>query len=413
MRPRLSPYLLPLVLTLGVLVLHLERASLLNGNQGPVLRVAEAERVAVIRQFVELHESSPSSAPMTSWLVRGVQRLLGGDLWWSFVLTGFALLFFAGMALHRASGPCGEASPEPALTQLLFYGSFSNLFVYFVPVRGYDEPLQLTCLFLALCVWRKRPVSVALLLSLATMAAQSTLLLLPGWVAFMYVYQPRPVRDFLPTLWPVAVPVTVYSAHALLSPGAATASALMGWGFNFQSPAHSLESILSVFLAFGPVGCLALWRGLSVRRRASPVERAAAVAAAVAFSINTPWVLLFAQAREARLLALPLVFLWPLAGHAAVDMARRVAHRHPGARTKLAVAGALLTFVGCYLAFCPVVARVYQATCDGYYAGYQRYLAALLAAIAAVLVWVVIARLHEGELDNKSADMMPAMHDVS
>ena len=110
-----------------------------------------------------------------------------------------------------------------------------------------------------------------------------------------------------------------------------------------------------------------------------------AQAALLTAAINTPIVFVSASAREARLFALPLVFLWPFLGAYAL-------HAWQSARThcrhlfhRMGAAKRIIYLFSIAMAFFAVVKAVnaYTPTASGYFdIGYRVYLALILSSAA-------------------------------
>jgi hypothetical protein len=82
--------------------------------------------------------------------------------------------------------------------------------------------------------------------------------------------------------------------------------------FNFGSLQQSSETIISLFLASGII-VYALYHYI-VSGLSTAFDKKVLLAFLITSAINIPLVLLGARAREVRLFAFPLVFMWPFAG---------------------------------------------------------------------------------------------------
>jgi hypothetical protein len=118
------------------------------------------------------------------------------------------------------------------------------------------------------------------------------------------------VSYLLSALVAIAAYLSLMSAtgHTLLDSGSTNFLHL-----NFGTRRAAVETTFNLFISLGIPGLVALlyWRR---RPRPTGVDRAFLAAFAVALLVNHPVVCFAAVAAEMRLLALPLVFVWPLAG---------------------------------------------------------------------------------------------------
>ena len=222
-----------------------------------------------------------------------------------------------------------NVSPKNALLSLpIFYGSFTILFSFFRSIYTYDEPLQYCFIFLSLLLIHKQKWSLAsITLFVALLARETTVFLYPA-IFFYFAKQQTPLKTFLTSFdgWKkicyLSVPLVAFLFTEQL---VLRAKNLAGghldyfvtnrfthWHYNIQNSQFALETIISIFLTLAlPLLLLIFYRN---RSSASTEDRKLIKAFLLTAVINTVIVLVSARAREARLFALPLVFLWPLLG---------------------------------------------------------------------------------------------------
>ncbi|MGB7393958.1 MAG: hypothetical protein WA913_06160, partial [Pricia sp.] len=220
---------------------------------------------------------------------------------------------------------------------------------------SYDEPLQYCFIFLALiALIRKRWFSFVPFFTLALISRETSMLLLPALVCFAPGLNLRFKlfsKAHLKLCVPVLLPLLLYGVYMVIfisSRDQLEATRIeMGSRFscfleNFESTENTLESMISLFLALGPFVYLTFFgrkqntnvslnnttvTGSEIDRNAGSHPKTVtglkgsmitvsqkrwASAFLLTAIINTPLVILTAFARETRLFALPLFFVWPV-----------------------------------------------------------------------------------------------------
>jgi hypothetical protein len=367
---------LALALALGHLFLHLNRPSTLSGNNGWQRTTAE-QRLAVVTDTVVFNETIPYNAKrvLATTSVRGLQRLTG-DLWLAYITFVALSTFAAGVSLWLAMGRLQLSTAEAVAGLLLYFTSFSVLFSHFTPIYSYNEFLLYLCLFAAVAFMGTHPLRVALLFCLAMLARETCLLLVPGAAVAAYWASAR--TGLKARLAAAATILVVPAGFYLLAfvalmrfPDVPGRFDTLWW--NFGDVPHAVESLLSLPLALGVALPLAIyaarrWRSLST------IEQALLLAFFVSVILNSAVAYPGAKVREARVLAWPLIFIWPLIGRWLVTWWRA---RGLTRRPRLLVGVGLVAAVAIW----PVkrlLEQIYVATCHGDYGSYQRYLATLV-----------------------------------
>ncbi len=149
-------------------------------------------------------------------------------------------------------------------------------------------------------------------MGLACIARETSLFLAVGVIVVEAIHCRRLRKNIL---FPALLPVVVVAILTIVTPYPDVVVRNELWVFNFANYGRTVESLVSLPLALGAF-LLLIWFTWQhwEQRDFKAVERAAIGAAMVVFLINTPIVYGFAKVRESRLVALPLVFLWPIAG---------------------------------------------------------------------------------------------------
>ncbi len=279
-----------------------------------------------MEQVVELHRTEPAfeRRRFTTACIDGLDALTGVGVAKAFVIVQFGFLWLSGMALYGYAQVV--ISHKKAITALLAYFlGFSVLFAWHVPIYSYDEGAQYTLLFVAMAAFFKgRSWIFLVLFSMAALVRETSFFLLPGltwlvWVQEKYgAWLPGRTLHPLVRMLPLAMPVVIFLLyHNILagrSPFAAHPGMDLMFEHNFRDPSMAVESLVYFMLVIG-VPAYA-WR---VHLRSVLVgngQDQMIKAFVISMVINTVLVVLLAQAREARLFALPLLFLWPLLGEA-------------------------------------------------------------------------------------------------
>lgn len=278
---------------------------------------------------VDYHKTLPDfkKRPLTTLLIDAVSMTLGLRVSHAFVLVNFLLTFVCGVLVYQTGRVASYSQRASLIGAVLFLCSFSVLFAYFIPIATYDEPVQYLFIFGALIAYtRKRTVLFVVALALALIARESTMLILPGFVLLFHNLNPPLRWDkrqlFLDALLPISFALLVYLVYLVLFYHYSPESQELSEEYlkrrfsiferNFDGLGNTVRTGLSLFsVYFVPFVLLALsrtdagyLRGESNRLRAFWVT----------FVLNTTVVFIAVFPEEARVLALPLVFLYPAMG---------------------------------------------------------------------------------------------------
>lgn len=273
---------------------------------------------------VTYHETHPAfqRRPINTGLIRALENT---GLWTTgtaFITINFLLLLLCGMLIFWISRKLFSAIKPAYWSVVGFYFSFTILFAFFPKIYSYDEPLQYALLLASvLAMLQRRPLLFVLSFSLSLVARESGLLLLPA-LAYWWLKQPSSMVSSLRNRWLfLTLPVVLYGVYLLIflqfkelteASGETFMSRSGLLAFNFQNMAFARESIASFVLALG-VPAYLVWSHRDPDSTA-PNAHVWLRAFLIAIALNTPVIYLTARAQEARLFALPLLFLWPIAG---------------------------------------------------------------------------------------------------
>ena len=289
--------------SLGVLALNLYVPSLLNfywwSDRFPRWQAYMDYIFGLHRHTVGPFTRRPIVTTLMEWSSQG----LSINLWWSFLLVQGILLTAAGYALGRLAEKLH--GPRTALLSVaVFFLSFTLLFSFITPNDSFDESAQYLFLFLTLWgIYERKSWACAPAFFFALLARESSLLLLPGlWLLDRGQWREK-IGHYL---WPLGA----YALYFFTREAEGDPNRFFYWQKNFASPLLAFETFVSLGLALALPLLLLTWPG--VRPEAS--TRAWRRAFSLTLALNTPVVFVAAYARETRLLALPLIFLWPLTG---------------------------------------------------------------------------------------------------
>jgi hypothetical protein len=295
--------------------------SMLNENNTELSNVFLASQIRYHQEFAPF-----ARRPLTSLLIEGSSGIFGITLGESFVLVNLLLLFFSGLLIYKISLKLNATRGQSLFNQVSYFLTFSILFAFFPPVFSYDEPLQYCLIMLGmLALIREKWLYYIPLFLLATIARESTLFLMPGLAIIFsgfslksknmwnFGIKRKLLLLFAPMpLYVIYLGIFLWATGIWKETSEVAANRLSCYFQNFGTYASSVESIVSFFLVLGP-GLYFLYMS-NKPKIFSALEKKYVQAFLLALVINTPIVMVATLAREARLFALPLIFLWPLAG---------------------------------------------------------------------------------------------------
>ena len=314
-------YFIGLGFVLFIFVIHMLPVSdsMLNENNTKLSQVFLKSQIRYHQEFAPF-----ARRPLTSMLIEGTSGVFGISLGEAFVLVNFTLLYVCSLLVYKISLNLGGSSRQGLFNLAFFFLTFSILFSFFPPIFTYDEPLQYCLLLLSLlALLNNKRGYFAVFFFFALVARESSVFLFPGMVLIglgldtVKLWAFKDVRKWVLLF----LPLLLYGVYLIMF------FRLAGiWGEttdlesnrfqsiyeNFGTQANVVETVFSFILVLGPVLYL-----LFVSKKSKTftnIQKRYITAFFIGVIINTPVIMLATLAREARLYALPLIFLWPLAG---------------------------------------------------------------------------------------------------
>ncbi|PXX31780.1 hypothetical protein C7972_101619 [Arenibacter sp. ARW7G5Y1] len=316
-------YLIGFLMVLLIYGIHMLPVSdsMLNENNTKLSHVFLASQIRYHQEFAPF-----ARRPLTSLLVEGSSGIFGVTLGESFVLVNLLLLWISGILIFTLSLRLKASKGQAMFNLVAYYLSFSILFAFFPPVFSYDEPLQYCLILLSILALIKENWKYYVpLFLMATIARESTVFLWPGLVVIFAglslksknlwsaTVKKKLFLLFLPLpLYGIYLGIFIWATGIWKETSELVANRLGCYFQNFGTFASSVETLVSFFLVLGP-GLYFLY--MSIKPKTYTIlEKKYILAFLLALVINTPIVMTATLAREARLFALPLFFIWPLAG---------------------------------------------------------------------------------------------------
>ena len=315
------PYLVALSFTLIIFGIHMlpNMDSMLNENN---TRISHG----FLKSQIDYHQEIAPFArrPLTSFLIESVTGKFGLRSGHAFILVNFILLFLSGLLLFKLSKILKASIVQALSNMCVYFLSFSVLFAFFPPVFSYDEPLQYCFILLSLKAFlRKKWGWYVPFFTLALISRETSMLLLPALLFFMpglrkfnvRLLSKERVRLCIPILLPllfygIYLALFIYTHDQLKATQIEMASRYSCFLENFESTKNTVETWTSLFLALAPFMYLV---AVQMRKKnALAWQKKWIDAYLLTVIINTPIVILTAFARETRLFALPLFFIWPV-----------------------------------------------------------------------------------------------------
>ena len=274
---------------------------------------------------VKYHKEQPtfSKRPLTTFFVENLSRRTNLNIGWAFTMVNFGFYFISGILLFYCSFLLGNNIKLSIISVILFFLSFTVLFAFFRSIYTYDEPIQYCFLFLSLiAVIKEKWILYIFAFSIALISRENSILLAPSIFVFLSNFKESKIRINKELIKKVAIqisPILIYLGFYLLmyfNKMEESANDIVSrtslFKYNFQNILFANETMVSLFLAVG-IQILFLYFYMKTNQK-SRYEKQLVYSFLLAFFINTIIVIMTARAREARLFALPLIFLWPLLG---------------------------------------------------------------------------------------------------
>jgi len=296
--------------------------SMLNENN---TKLSHSFMVSQIRYHQEF--APFARRPLTSALIEASSSVFGITLTESFVWVNHLLLLISGLLVYRISLKLKGTRNQALFNMSAYFLTFSIVFAFFPPVFSYDEPLQYCFLFLSiLAVIDGKWLYFCMFFFLSMIARESSVFLFPGFILIGLGLKTLPsfrVSSSVIRKWLLLfLPIPLYILYLIIffwKTGLwAESSTLEGNRLeclddNFGTLAKTIETLFSFLLVLGP-GLYLLFVIQGSKAYITVMQKRFIQAFFIGLVINTPIIMTATLARESRLFALPLIFLWPLAG---------------------------------------------------------------------------------------------------
>lgn len=268
------------------------------------------------------HQENPvfAARPAVTWMIGTASTYTILSIPQSFVVMQFLLLIVVGVALIW----CAQSFKKkiPVFTTLaLFYLSFSVLFAFFAPIYTYDDFLQYILLFLSIgFAQRGKWVWYIPTMTAAIWVREPSLILLPSFLILWMKH----ISDWKKALI-ILAPAALYwlIQWSTLDPSLVSANAaylqadrFSHWTYNTLTPERIREMIFSVVAVLA----LPLYIFYQSHHQYSKRFQAAIILAIV---LNTSVAIIATRIQEARIIALPLLLLWPIWGQSVMQCFRQ------------------------------------------------------------------------------------------
>jgi hypothetical protein len=271
---------------------------------------------------IQLHKEFEVFAkrPLVTFLVSQFSHVFSVTIGLAFIIVNAILLMLSGVVLYHLSLLNNPNRLYASINTIFYFSSFTVLFGFFDPIYSYDEPLQYFLLFSAFYFYlKKRMLFFIIFMSLAIITRESSMLLLPaiflfwdGKMEFSVLFKKESIKKALILSIPILIYigfVTWYVSFAEIQESGETGMIDRYDNFrkNFIDQLTAVESLVSFFLVLGLVSYFFLMKNWQRNSSEKHVESAFLMTVI----LNSSIVFLFTFAREARLFALPLIFVWP------------------------------------------------------------------------------------------------------
>jgi hypothetical protein len=281
-----------------------------NARRWP-LQISMSERVAFIDQALAArHMPAFERRPLVLNFIELAHEKTGFCRYGVAALLWFTCIF--GICLLLCLIGDVKRFRDLAILQGFFITSFTIFFASLPPIETFSEPFQYLTILLGIYCLRRQPWIALAAFSLAAIERENTVFLVPSILFFCWkVYGAgKSFSKSLPRTWPIIAGALIGILwFSCLAPHSEDPIRYLHLARNFQDPRHSIESVLSVFLALGIPAIMAF--NLSHTKRLPLDLRWAINAFWIAMAITVPLSYLTGLSREARIFALPLLLIWP------------------------------------------------------------------------------------------------------
>ena len=314
--------LLSILITFATFSMHFgKRADSMINDKNSI--ISEKDLVYT----VELHKTETTfcKRPFTSFLIESTASAFGVTIGLAFILVNFFFLCLSGLLLFKLSEILGANKKYATINMVVYFLCFSNLYAFFPPVYTYDEPLQFCLIFLSLIfLFSEQKILFIITFTLSIIARESTVILIPALALFLLTTKEKTpfkffslfffkkllvlIIPFLLYVIFISIYINVYNLQEATTQDLGLR--FTGFEMNFESPVASSETIISMFVILGiPLYFIYF---ILKNRIVTESQMKFINAFLLTVIINSVIVLLFTKAREVRLFAIPLFFIWPI-----------------------------------------------------------------------------------------------------
>lgn len=300
------------VLAIGLfLFLHLQHGviSMLNFRDWNLYPEGQVPANQYLLDVLSYHETLPAFArrPLTSWLLEAGKSIVGApNFGYVFIAIETSILALSAFFLVRFARILGLDHRKANASALVYFGGFSIVFAFFPGNYMYDEPAQYLFFFLTAIYWVKESPASVFFAILSCLSRETTLLLLPFLPVFF------PIKDCWKRLIPILLPsILAVGAVWYFTPVTENITSEFGrrWALlfekNFESADIGIQVLISTVL-------VVVYPFVFLKDGVYSRKQRLVLVGLILFNTGTVW--FFGIGREARLYALPLLFLWPYLG---------------------------------------------------------------------------------------------------
>ncbi len=297
------------IFTFGLFLLHYLLPSMINGfDYQNYLTLSRLDN-AYMEQVYHLHQTEAAFArrPITSQFIFHLTQI-GLSVGAAFSIINFLFLFFDGLiicAIAKQLGLKGEAIQWSVIS---FFGCFSILFSFFSTIYSYDEPIQYFFILAALYyLINTKFLFFSILFSFGLLVRESGLILMPGVLYFIYKNKSFHLKSIVAIIFPIVFYFTIqhyFFAEFMV----VEQNRFLAWQYNFQNFQFGIESLVSGILIIAPAIYFLFYN------KKNTTTHPLVGSFIITCILNVTIVLLSTKARESRLFALPLIFVWGILG---------------------------------------------------------------------------------------------------
>lgn len=311
------------VLTLLVYKIHVNEKvnSMLNDFKAEI----DQGYLNEVYLFHKTGQAAFMKRPITTFLIEKIHQFLSIEIGTSFVVLNFSCLFLSSLLLFYLSKQLTKSTLKAYLNSLVFFTCFPIIFMFFVPIYTYDEPLQLVFLFAAfLAFFNQKNILFLFLFTMSVFVRESSLILIPA----LFVLKFPNIRfnnifgivknNFAEVLYLILpailyfISIKFYVNFYDINQAEANENGIrwMCLSQNFESDKAVIESISAFFLVL----LIPIYFLLTSKSNELFSEKYKGLVKAflVTLVINTLIAYFLTKVRESRVIMLPLVFLWPM-----------------------------------------------------------------------------------------------------